>query len=63
MYFVVSIFILPCNRDGIRVSCMLGVVLLAFLLCYGTGVFLQNLMRGVVIATMSLTIVPFLWKK
>ena len=63
MYVVVSVFILPWNRDGIRLCGVLGAVFLAFLLCYGTEAFLQNLMSGVVIATMSLTIVPFFWKK
>lgn len=63
MYVVVSVFILPWNRDGIRLCGVLGAVLLAFLLCYDTEAFLQNLMSGVVIATMSLTIVPFFWKK
>lgn len=63
LYVVVSLFILPCNRDGIRVSAVLGSALLAFLLYYGKELFLQNLMSGVVIAVMSLTLVPFLWKK
>ena len=63
IYLVVSVIMLPRNRHGIRLCGVLGAVLLAFLLCYGTEAFLQNLMSGVVIATMSLTIVPFFWKK
>lgn len=39
MYVVVSVFILPWNRDGIRLCGVLGAVLLAFLLCYGTEAF------------------------
>ena len=40
-----------------------GLLLLAFLMMYGTDSLLQNLTNGIVIALMLLTVLPFLWKK
>ena len=62
LYVVIALNVLPCNKDGLWMSLVLGGGLLFFLMLYGPATVLQNLTNGVVIAVMLLTLLPFLWK-